>query len=116
MKALTIIGSAAAAVVIVVPTAQASYSSLDRMLPAHAKAKTVVVKPKTAVKVAKKQSVAPRVLCICVSGPSMAPTLTEQELEAQANQDAIDHGFPPPYDSTTDNTGSDTSASDSSAG
>ena len=104
-KSLTLIGSAATALAIVIPTASAN---LDRSLPAlvHAKkAKTVVAK------IAKRQAV-PRNLCICITGPSTAPALSEQDYEAQANQDAIDHDMPPVYDTTsTDSSGGDASAS-----
>jgi hypothetical protein len=95
-KALTLIGIASAALAIALP-AQASY---DSWASPHAKVKQAHVgKSATSKLPAKPRS--HRVLCICVSGPvTSTPALTEEQIEAQIDQDMIDHGLDPIYNTT----------------
>jgi hypothetical protein len=96
-KALTLIGIASAALAIALP-AQASFDSFSSP---QAKAKQIhVVKTNTKVSPTMRRRI--RVLCICFTGPvTPVPALTEQELEAQIDQDMIDHGLPPIYNTAT---------------
>ena len=97
-KALTSIVATGALLALAAPSANARMLSGTA---AHAKA----VKKVTAVSKAQSPS---RVLCICVTGPAEPYAVTQLAAEEQANQEAIEHGFPPVYDLSGDT--SDTGA------
>jgi hypothetical protein len=86
-KALTTVVAAGALVAVAVPTANARMWAGQQETKA-AKHVTTVAKAKSSA----------RVLCICIVGPPEPYAQTQLAFEQQANQEAIDHGFPAPYD------------------
>jgi len=48
-----------------------------------------------------KHTVAPRLLCICVTGIASQPAASEAQLEAQVDQELIADGLAPIYGTTT---------------
>jgi hypothetical protein len=76
--------TAVAVIALVAPTAAAA-----RLVPSR--------HPVHPVKRVVKHAVAPRVLCICVTGIGTQPLASEAELEAQIDQDLIAHGLDPVY-------------------
>lgn len=94
-KALTTVVATGALVAVAVPTANA------RMWVGRTE-QTKAVKKITAVAKAKSSD---RALCVCIVGPPEPYAETQLAYELQANQEAVDHGFPPPYDLSGSDTG-----------